>query len=488
MKIIGTNEEEQKQKKNKKIFIGIGVTIGILFVISIILLVLIVMLQQKMFKLNIDGKSISKFSEDAFIIDNNKMYVSIRDFAALVNYDVYNGGYKEYSEVEDKCYVQNVNEIAAFSLDSDKIYKTSTGDVNDYQYFNLEEPVKKMNNKLYVLAEGISVACNVSISYNAEKNSVKIYTLPYLTQYYSAKIPNSAILEDFENQKALKYNMMVVNNVKSNVNMSKDKIRYGVVTLDGKEIIGTKYTDIEFIESTNEFLVTTEDKKVGIIKADGQTKVAPQYDELKQIDKDLNLYLAKSGNKKGVLENNGKILIYLEYDEIGIDISQFANNDIKNPYLLLGNCIPVKQNGKWGMFDIRGNLIVPIIYTGFGSNAKSIKDKVANNVLVIPEVDGIVVYQENKEARTAYYGIINTEGKELVPIALDTLYSVTTNGKNSYTMTNNGNTYDIIEYIQRYVYNNNTDNSKTNEQAGNVANTQNSQANAQTQNTTNTNN
>ena len=76
------------------------------------------------------------------------MYVSIRDFAALVNYDVYNGGYKEYSEVEDKCYVQNVNEIAAFSLDSDKIYKTSTGDVNDYQYFNLEEPVKKMNNKL----------------------------------------------------------------------------------------------------------------------------------------------------------------------------------------------------------------------------------------------------------------------------------------------------------------------------------------------------
>ena len=55
-------------------------------------------------------------------------------------------------------------------------------------------------------------------------------------------------------------------------------------------------------------------------------------------------------------------------------------------------------------------------------------------------------------------------------------------------MTNNGNTYDIIEYIQRYVYNNNTDNSKTNEQAGNVANTQNSQANAQTQNTTNTNN
>ena len=136
------------------------------------------------------------------------------------------------------------------------------------------------------------------------------------------------------------------------------------------------------------------------------------------------------------------------------------------------------------MFDIRGNLIVPIIYTGFGSNAKSIKDKVANNVLVIPEVDGIVVYQENKEARTAYYGIINSEGKELVPIALDTLYSVTTNGKNSYTMTNNG----IIEYIQRYVYNNNTDNSKTNEQAGNVANTQNSQANAQTQNTTNTNN
>ena len=307
------------------------------------------------------------------------------------------------------------------------------------------------------------MACNVAMSYNSETNTVTVYTLPYLVQYYSSQILDADIAEDFENQKALRYNRIIVSNVNtSETRLSKDQIRYGVSDLEGKEIIGKKYTNIEFIESTNEFLVTTEENKVGIIRANGETKVAPQYDELKQIDKDLNLYLATSGNKKGVLENNGKILIYLEYDEIGVDISQFPNNDIKNPYVLLGNCIPVKQNEKWGLFDIRGNLILPIEYTGFGSNAKNVKDTVANNLLVIPEINGIVVYQENKEQRTAYYGIVNSEGETLVPLALDAAYFVVSGGHNTYSMTNNGTTYDIIDYVQRYVYNvNSTNNNST---------------------------
>ena len=475
MKIIGTNEEEKEKQKNKKLLIGVGVSIAILFIISIVLLVVIVMLQQQAFKLNIDGKTISKFSEDTFIFENDKMYVNIKEFATLVGYQVYNGGYKEYSEGTDQCYVQNSNEVASLALDSNKIYKTSTGDVNDYQYFNMEEPVKKMNENLYILPEGISVACNVAISYNAETNTVTVFTLPYLVEYYSSQIIDADILENFENQKALRYNRIIVSNVNtSETRLSKDQIRYGVSDLEGKEIIGKKYTNIEFIESTNEFLVTTEEKKVGIIRANGETKVAPQYDELKQIDKDLNLYLATSGNKQGILENNGKILIYLEYDEIGIDISQFPNNDIKNPYVLLGNCIPVKQNGKWGLFDIRGNLILPIEYTGFGSNAKNVKDVVANNLLVIPEINGIVVYQENKEQRTTYYGIINKEGETLVPLALDTAYFEINSGHNTYKMTNNGNTYDIIEYVQRYVYNassTNNSNNATNTQTNETTNT-----------------
>ena len=55
--------------------------------------------------------------------------------------------------------------------------------------------------------------------------------------------------------------------------------------MSNEEIIGKKYTKIEFVESTKEFIVTTEENKVGIITADGRTKVNPQYDALKQIDK-----------------------------------------------------------------------------------------------------------------------------------------------------------------------------------------------------------
>ena len=211
-----------------------------------------------------------------------------------------------------------------------------------------------------------------------------------------------------------------------------------------------KHTDIEFIESTEEFIVKTSENKVGIITSKGETKVKPQYDNLKQIDKDLNLYLATNNGKQGVIEKNGKILIYLEYDKIGIDLTQFQNNDVKNSYLLYDNAIPVEQNGKWGMYDKKGNLILPIEYEGFGCIAGTSSDKTLNNLLVIPDIEGIVVskkYELEKNKSVTMYGIVNSLGKELVPAGVETIYSVTTNGRDEYTMIYNGTPIDVIKYI-----------------------------------------
>lgn len=448
MEIIGTSQEE-KNRKTKKVMIGITVTIVILLIISIALFVAIYYLRGKQFKFSVDGKALVA-TEDLFVFEGENVYISIKDIAPIVGYKYYNGGYKQYSEDISKCYLESENEVCTFEEDDDTIYKTPVEEL-DYEYYNVNNPVKRINEKLYVTSEGLSYACNLKFYYEPEKNQVTIYTLPYYANYYMKNVKTSAIAENFKNQKALLYDLLVIQNMDNTNQTSYDKnIRYGITDLDGNEIVGTKYTSIEFIESTKEFIVKTEENKVGIITADGETKVRPQYDSLKQIHKDLNLYLATNNDKKGVIEKNGKTLIYLEYDEIGVDTTQFQNNDIKNSYVLFDNAIPVKQNGKWGMYDIKGKIILPLEYDGIGCVSS---DRTLNNVLVVPEKKGIVVYKilETQDKRkTTYYGIFNSVGKKLVDVALDTIYSVTNNGKEEYTMMNSGKSYDVIDYINTW--------------------------------------
>lgn len=447
MEIIGTNYQE-KDKKTKKIMKLIIISIVILLVISIGLLATIYYLKLQEFKFEVDEKDILEYSTDLFVFENDKIYVSIKDISTIIGYKYYNGGYKQYSEDIENCYLEGTNEVCTFEKDSNKIYKTPTNTI-DYQFFIIEEPVKMINDKLYICPEGLSVACNLQITYS--KNKVTIYTLPFLENYYTENFKYSAIANDFNNQKAILYNLLVVQNIEnSNESYNKNNIRYGIYTLDGKEIVGMKYTNIEFIESTKEFIVRTEENKVGIITSDGETKVSPQYDELKQIDKDLNLYLATSGNKKGVIEKNGKILIYLEYDEIGIDTTDFASNNIKNPYVLFNNAIPVKQNGKWGLFDKKGDIILPVQYEELGCISSN---RNFNNTLIIPEVEGIVIakeYELEQNKKVVLYGIVNAYGKVLVEAGLETVYSVTTNGRKEYTMIYQETRYDVIDFIKQY--------------------------------------
>ena len=449
MEIIGT-EIPDNQKNNKKLIIGILIVVSILFVISIALVITIAYMDSKQFKFTIDGVAVSNFPEDLFIFEDNEVYISIKDFAPLLDYTAFNGGYgssAQFSEDTTQCYIQNSQEVASFEMDSSRIYKTRQNNQDDYEYFTIDEPVRYIENKLYVAYEGIGIACNARIEYNQEKNEIQVYSLPYLVKLYTKAYKNANIKNSFENQKALLYNMLIISEDTGNGK------QFGVFSLtDGKDIVGPKYDEIKFVESTQEFIVKTSNKKVGIITAKGETKVAPQYDGLKQIDRDLNLYLATNNKKQGIIERNGKILIYLEYDEIGIDLKNFSDSEIKNKYLLYDNCIPVRQGNKWGIYDKTGNLIVPIEYDSLGCVVGTSKNKSARNVITIPEVEGIVLAKElqlENNKKQKFYTVVNSLGRELVPLAIETIYSVISGGREEYIMVNNGTDYDVIDYIRR---------------------------------------
>lgn len=494
MDLLENEQQIEKSKKTKTIMIVIIVCIILLLCLSAGIMYMIYDVQKNTTKLTIDTKQISKFSEDMFLFEDDTIYVSIRDFAELVGYKGYNGDYT--SEGLTKGYIQNEYEEASYTLNSNKLYKKLLNS-NDNEYYNLEKPVKIQNNKLYMSVEGTQIATNCSIVYDNVNKQFTIYTLPYLVQAYTQAFTDAAIGDenaDFSNQKALLYNMVVIRdtNVEDTANG-----KYGVKSANGQEIIGAKYTSIKFIESTKEFIVTTDSGKMGILSSTGATKIVLSYDEIKQIDKNLNLYLVKNNNKYGVVNQNGNVVIYLEYDQIGIDTTQFASNNIKNQYLLFDNCIPVQRDKKWGFFDKTGKQIVPLKYTEIGCVVGTQEGNSNQNLLIIPEYEAIVVATEKDNNKK--YGLINSLGVELIPCVLDSLYSVTTSGQDTYYMIQNTNVVEVIGWLQKNGKpkpvktteeneNANTvgDNTITNETTNNAPTT-NTVTNATGTNTTNTN-
>ena len=452
MNLIENEEAIKKKKKARIIMITISVMIVILLVVSVFLLYKINEVQRSTLKLNVDNKSTS-FASDLFVFEDDKLYVAIKDFGQLMGYTPYNGDYKNrrYSETTTECYISTPSEIASYSLNTNTIYKKATLN-DDYEYFDLEEPVKLINDKLYVIKDGIEIGTNCIIQYNASNNQISVISLDYLISYYANKFNNAVVINEeanFNNKKALRYDLIVFQNTDG---------LYGVYNADGTEIIGPKYTNIIFKEDSQEFTVTTEKNKMGILSIDGTTKIEPNYDEIKQISRDLNYYLVSNNEKYGVINHNGNIVIYLEYDKIGIDESRFNSNGIDNAYILFGKCIPVLQNNKWGIYDTNGNVILPLEYDSIGCVVGTQSNSISgNNVVVIPQYEGIVVGQGVE------YGIFSSDGEQYVPVMLDTVYSQTINGEEKYYMNvtlateENGEivdkqyTYDVDEYFSQFV-------------------------------------
>ena len=445
MNLLENEEMIQKKKKTKTIMIIIVSLIALLLIICGILLFLILKAERETLKLSIDNSS-KNFASDLFVIEDGKVYVAIKDFASLMGYTAYNGDYKtKYSEDTTKCYISNINETASYSLNSSTMYKKAT--INeDYEYFTMDEPVRLINNKLYVIASGMALGTNSIIQYNSDNNKISVLSLDYIVNRYSSMYPNADIISEdanFNNKKALIYGLIVV--------MSEDE-HYGVIDAQGNEIIGAKYSNIVFKEESKEFTVTTDEKKMGILSSDGTTKIEPNYNEIKQISSELNYYLVNNESKYGIINQNGNIVVYLEYDEIGIDESKFNTNGIENPYILFDNCIPVRQGDKWGIFDINGKQIVPVKYTEMGCVSGTQSNSMNNNVIIIPEYEAIVLGENDK------YGIISSRGEIYIPFMLDSVYSVTVSGQDQFYMTftrkeeQDGKTVEVPEtyYLKDY--------------------------------------
>lgn len=429
-----------KEKNNSsKILLYI---MACLVLIIIIILALLLTIEKNSFKLSVNGILKEEYNINNLISKvDDKTYIQIESFSKLVGYEYHKGEYKAFTIDDDKCYVQGEVETATFFLNDNKVCKLPVDELtSDYKQFEIQDTVRQINGKMYASLEAIKLAFNVFITEG--ENALDIYTLDALIKSYNTKAKSwgytDITQQNFENKKALLYGYLIV---------KKEGGLYKIIDSNNtKEIVSDKYSSIEFKEDTKEFLVTNSLGQVGIINLDGTTKIEPVYDSISILDKESDLYLIQKGSKYGVVKSGNTTIISPEYDVIGLKSESITNN-LANRYIILDKIIPVCKDGKWGAFDKKGNIVYKLEYDGFGCNITNVKidetEKEVLPVLTIERCNGIIVQKNDS------YGMLDINGKELVPIKVESIYALdnTEDEDEKYFMIYNNKVLNVIERL-----------------------------------------
>lgn len=437
--------EEEKSNKKSKAPIFIGIFIILLILLTAVVIYFIMYLKSSVLKVKIDGVSKSDFAK--LIVQTTQsngeteMYFPIRKIAKYFGYSDYSGDFKTKSEDSTKCYVDNTEEIAMFTQNSDTLIMSRNN--SPLEEFTLDKKVIERNGELYTTIDGIEKAFNILFDYKTDTNQITIYTMEYLSQSYATRLKIEKPSEDYQDKKAILDGMMIFED--------EDTKKFGVINVStGKELLETKYDTISYLPYTSQFLVQSN-SKYGIMDKNAKIKLKIAYDEISVGDNKNGLYVVKENSLYGVVNNSGNVVIPSNYNQIGIDLETFEVNGIENQYVLLGDIIPVKRDKLWGLFNVKGEKITDLIYTEIGcSNAKVINSYPA---VVIPSFKAIIVRLIN-QANEEKYTIINTTGQQLVTAVLDSVYLMTdaSTGKNTYYITYNGNTKNAEETLSAIGY------------------------------------
>ena len=462
------NDFEKEKQSNKKILVIAVTLIVILAIAATSIYFYTANARKKLLKVYINAVNWSRYGDttvvdkkrlagNSVIKEGNKYYFAIKDFAEVAGFNFYRGD--RTTEEETKAYIENNSERVTFVSGSKEIRKYyltssySSGKNSNLtsQVFNIDDTILFKNGRLYISENGIGRAFNVLFKYNQSSNNIQIYTLEYFYSLMSGQIKdlfkvnsntNNESKVVIDNKKALLYNYVI--------NYDEATGLYGMALLSDptKLIISKKYKQIDYVEGSDDFIVTTVDGKVGILGKDSLAKVDPKYDSIENIDLNAGLYLVKLYEKYGVVTQMGKIVVSVDYDQIGLD-SNIDDKNLTSRYLLYDNCIPVKLLGKWGFYDKNGNKIVDTEYDSIGCYRVQNADGNAQPLVIIPDLNGIVLGKKfesaNKSSSQILYGIVDKTGQMIINLGAESIYKVVFNNNTSYYYYTSGQSIDIVK-------------------------------------------
>ncbi len=195
--------------------------------------------------------------------------------------------------------------------------------------------------------------------------------------------------------------------------------KYGLINLDGNEILPCEYDSISTMKGVKNCLVVKNDVNTGIVDTSGKIVVPVQYPSVEVIAKNTdNGYIVKNNeNKYGVIKSDGNFVLDCKYDAIEniIDENRFLvkengtwkmidqdgtsylDGKVDDVISMNNGDVVVKQNGKYGVLNIQTDLKIPFEYDD----------------LVYLFDNKYVAKKDNK------YGIVNTNNEVIVDYKYD---------------------------------------------------------------------
>ena len=474
MELFDEEEERKKAEKSQKlkrlIIVGIVLTTILIFVLIGVIYYLIYNPNKITILVNgVEDQKIESMiiTETSKVDDSTIIYAPIRRIAEYWKYRTNIGEYNTNLQDINSCSIESSDgfEVVIFKLDSKEIYKIYKGK-NGYEEsetIKIENPIIKRNNELYIDRDGMIKAFNLIMSKFDEKaKKVTIGTLNnYVAQAKNVvakqKAKYKSMSDIYVNQKATLDGMIVVETVAG---------YKGVTDLatGTKEITSMQYDDVTYVPQ-NQVYIVKKDGKVGILGFDQNEKRYVEqirladYDSLTLIDSEKKLYMAQSNGRYGVIDENGNIVIHIEYNKIGVDTKSFEKNGIRNGYVLLNKLIPVQLNGLWGFFyiesqkgtdgttqKISARQITRFEFNNIGCITNSNKN-IVDNIMVMEDYELVVV------GKNGLYGFMYPDGKPAIALSLTDLYMETVSGEVSYYMVKNNQTIDMIKYFEENAIN-----------------------------------
>jgi len=218
------------------------------------------------------------------------------------------------------------------------------------------------------------------------------------------------------------------------------------------------------IEQVNEinYMLINENNKFGVINKSGEVVVSPIYDEIDIPNPSKALFVCMYNYNEEKQEYNIKVLNdkaeQILYEYVIVEAIKINPTVSKIPYEK--SVLKIKKNGKYGLIDFQGNIIVKPNYEQIESldckegllcvkkDGKYGVINIKGGIVLKEKYDSIQsdgYYEENsgynksgfvigeKENDIYKYGYINSEGKQLLDIKYNQIERIYNNNKNDDT-------------------------------------------------------
>ena len=200
---------------------------------------------------------------------------------------------------------------------------------------------------------------------------------------------------------------------------------------DKKEQVITGYSNIQAIPANstadgipfeNTVLRYKRDDKYGLISLEGKEITDAIYEEISSVTYKEGMLLVKQDGKYGVININGKVVIKPEYDNITVD----NYYDVNTGYQRTGFIVcSIKDEGyRYGYVDYRGKRILDTIYTEV-ERVTDLEDE--KDVYIVAYKDGQAGLLKNKKL------ILDYEYEDIIYYAYNDVFIVQRNGKQGIT-------------------------------------------------------